>query len=425
MKRTWKKIVLAGSFCLAVVAAQATDGYFGVGYGTINKGLAGAGVAYYQGSLINGNPAGAVWLGKKYQLGIELFNPNRQFTVTGTPTGDPYFGLMPGTVKSESKVFFMPTLGANWMLGEKSALSVSIFGNGGMNTDYPTAVFYDSESESTGVNLAQLFADVTYSLKIAENHSVGVTGVLAYQYFEAKGLKTFGDYGFSSDPANLTNNGNSGSTGVGVKVGYMGQLFDGFTVGAMYQSKVYMSEFDEYAGLFAEQGDFDIPASWTAGFAWDVTDAFTVMADVKQIFYSGVKSIANPMMPNIGMAMMGDAGYLLGADNGPGFGWKDVTVVKLGVSCSAVEKWTFRAGYSIGENPVPESEVMFNILAPGVITNQLGFGLTRDMGEKGSQLHFALNYALNNDVTGSNPMDPGQTIKLEMNQLEIEFGISF
>ena len=227
--------------------------------------------------------------------------------------------------------------------------------------------------------------EVITSLKIAENHSVGITGVLAYQYFEAKGLNYFGAMGLSADSENLSNKGKAGSTGVGFKIGYMGKLAEGFTVGAMYQSKVYMSELDEYAGLFAEQGDFDIPSSWTAGFAWDVTNAFTVMADVKQIFYSGVKSIANPMLPSLGMAMGGDVNSLLGTDDGPGFGWKDVTVVKLGVSCSAVEKWTFRAGYSIGENPVPKSELMFNILAPGVITNQLGFGLTRDLGEKGSQ----------------------------------------
>lgn len=420
----WKKLLLAGTFGLAVLAGHATDGYFGVGYGTINKGLAGAGIAYYQGSLINGNPAGAVFLGKKYQFGLNFFNPNRQFTVVGNPSGTQgSFPLTPGTVESDSKLFLMPALGANWMLGEQSSLSVAIFGNGGMNTDYPTQVFYDPTSETTGVNLAQMFGDVTYSLKIAEGHSLGLTGVFAYQYFEAKGLTAFG--GFSSDASKLSNNGKANSTGFGYKVGYLGTIVKGLHIGAMYQSKVAMSELDEYAGLFAEQGDFDIPASWTAGLSWDVTDAVTVMADVKQIYYSDVKSIANPMMPNMYNAMMGNSAYLLGADNGAGFGWQDITVLKFGVSCSALDKWTFRAGYSWGENPVPESEVMFNILAPGVITNQVALGFTRDLGEKGKQLHMAINYALNNDVTGPNPMDPVQNIKLEMNQLEIEFGFSF
>ncbi|MGQ8337160.1 OmpP1/FadL family transporter [Sunxiuqinia sp. A32] len=414
-----KKLSFLTVLTLSCMFASATDGYFSVGYGTINKGLAGAGIAYYQGSLINGNPAGAVFLGKKYQLGVDFFNPNRQFTISGNPSGmDGTFGLGAGTVQSDSKLFVIPSIGANWMLNEKSSFSATVFGNGGMNTNYPVAGFYDQSSESLGVNLAQMFGNLTYSLMLGEKHSLGLTGVVSYQYFEAKGLAAFGM--FSSDAANVSGNGTSNSFGVGFKVGYMGKLADNFTIGAMYQSKVYMSEFEEYAGLFAEQGDFDIPSSWTAGFSWDVTDAFTVMADVKQIFYSEVKSISNSMIPNIMTTQ-------LGADDGAGFGWKDITVVKLGLSCSAVEDWTFRAGYSIGENPISESEVMFNILAPGVVTNQLALGFSKNVGQKGNQFHMAINYAMNNSVKGANQMDPpsGQTIEIEMNQLELEFGFSF
>jgi hypothetical protein len=31
------------------------------------------------------------------------------------------------------------------------------------------------------------------------------------------------------------------------------------------------SEFDDYAGLFAEQGDFDIPENWNLGVSWQAT----------------------------------------------------------------------------------------------------------------------------------------------------------
>jgi long-chain fatty acid transport protein len=45
-----------------------------------------------------------VFLGQRYDLGIEVFNPNRQFSVTGSPSGFPgTFGLAPGTVESGSK----------------------------------------------------------------------------------------------------------------------------------------------------------------------------------------------------------------------------------------------------------------------------------------------------------------------------------
>ena len=93
-----------------------SDGYFGVGYGAQNKGLAGAGTAWYKNGLINGNPAGNVFLGKKYLVGFEIFNPNREYTISGNPSGmQGTMGLTPGTVESGSKAFLEPTLGANWI----------------------------------------------------------------------------------------------------------------------------------------------------------------------------------------------------------------------------------------------------------------------------------------------------------------------
>ena len=34
-------------------------------------------------------------------------------------------------------------------------------------------------------------------------------------------------------------------------------------LGLSYQTRIFMSEFDKYAGLFAGQGDFDIPSNYT------------------------------------------------------------------------------------------------------------------------------------------------------------------
>ncbi len=422
-----KVIILITGILFSTTYSYATDGYFSTGYGTINKGLAGAGIAFYQGSLINGNPAGVVFLGNTYQLGIDFFNPNRQYTVTGSPSGtEGSFGLMTGTVESDSKLFLIPSIGANWMLNQKSAISATLFGNGGMNTDYPPQnsmnTFYDPNSDATGVNLAQMFGNITYSHKLGEKHSIGLTGVLAYQYFEAKGLYMFS--GFSSNASALTDNGTDSGFGYGFKLGYLGHLTDNFAIGLTYQSKVWMSKFDDYAGLFAEQGDFDIPSSWTVGFSWKITEDFTVMGDAKSIMYGDVNSVSNPMS-NLYSAMAGDMTYLMGADNGPGFGWDDIMVYKLGMNYSGVESWEFRGGISIGENPVPESEVLFNILAPGIIKNQVALGLSKEVGKKGNQFHLAVNYAFNSSVKGSNPLDPAQSIELEMNQFELELGFSF
>jgi long-chain fatty acid transport protein len=178
-----------------------------------------------------------------------------------------------------------------------------------------------------------------------------------------------------------------------------------------------MSKFDDYRGLFAEQGDFDIPANWTIGLALKATPELTLAVDVQEIYYSNIKSVHNPFLPNLMTAPLGD-------DNGAGFGWKDNTIVKLGVQWQSSKEWTWRAGYSFGNQVIPQSEVLFNILAPGVIKQHASVGFTKSMGNN-NDLSFALTHAFSASVTGPNPLDPAQHIKLKMNQWEGTIGYTW
>jgi long-chain fatty acid transport protein len=401
--------------------AQATNGYFSHGYGTTAKGLAGAGVAFSQDSQAAAtNPAGMVHVGDRIDLGIALFSPRREYTVTGNPSGFPgTFGLQPGKVKSGSDYHLIPHFGWNKMLDADSSVGLTVYGKGGMNTDYPTnamgGTFYAGE---TGVNLMQLFVAPTYARNLGAV-SVGIAPIVAYQRFSAKGLGSFAD--FSTDPANLSDRGNDSSWGWGVRLGVQGEVAPGFRVGASYQTKMSMGEFDSYRGLFAEQGGFDIPANLTVGMAWDVTPTSTVVFDVQRIWFSDIDSIGNPIMPNLGGCMMGNPAMCLGGDEGPGFGWKDVTVAKIGYQWQSSPDWTWRLGYSYGKQPIRDSEVLFNILAPAVMEHHLTFGFTRSFGSD-NELNFAAMYAPSVSQSGANPLEaPGQQeIELKMRQFEIE-----
>lgn len=409
----------SGYFVLLLVPAWpalATDGYFSNGYGTQCKGMAGACTAVAQGALgAAANPASMFWAGRRFDLGVELFNPNREFTVTGNPSGAPgTFGLMPGTVKSGSKLFVMPSFGANFQVRENTTFGISMIGNGGMNTNYDAAVF---GQKPTGVNLMQMFVAPTLAQRFARRHSVGLTAILGWQQFKAEGLGAFGM--FSSDAAKLTNLGNSRAMGVGGKFGYMGELNKYVNVGGWYQTRVKMGKFDKYAGLFAEQGGFDVPSAYSGGVALMPLKGLSISADVERIEYSKVKAIGSPMLPNLMAARLGSAG-------GAGFGWQDVTVGRFGLQVTPAKAWTLRGGFSTGSQAVPGSEVMFNILAPGVITKHATFGFTHAMGD-GKLLHMAVVKALASEVKGPNPLEaPGaQTIGLKMNQWEVEIGFSF
>lgn len=428
MKRN--PLIRAALLCILLAAlttpATATNGYFSHGYGVKYKALAGTGVALYLGPMAAAtNPGSMAFVGKQYDISLSIFNPNRQYTVTGDPSMlSGTFGLAPGTYESDSKVFYIPTLSANWLLDddETMALGLAVYGHGGMNTDYTTATFDPAgtfgNTTPTGINLNQLFVAPTFSVLIADSHGIGITPIFAWQGFEAKGLQAFGEMGFSSEPDKLTNNGTSSSVGYGVKVGYLGEWLGFLSFGASYQSKTYMHKFDDYAGLFAEQGGFDIPENWTAGVAFGFP-GMGIAFDVQQILYSKVKSIANPLLPNLQESQLGN-------NSGAGFGWEDMLIFKTGAWYMTNGGWMFRGGYSYGGQPIPENEVLFNILAPGVIEQHVSFGVSKDVGFD-KELSFVVTRAFSNSVSGPNPLDvPGQqTIELQMDQWEFGIGFSF
>ena len=397
--------------------ASATDGYFMLGYGTVSKGMAGTGVAVPGNTLSAAtNPAAMVFVGNGYDIGLALFSPDREFTVTGNPSGYPgTFGLTPGTTRSDTRLFLVPNMGGNWKLGSHDTVGISIYGNGGMNTTYDAAVFYGTKP--VGVDMGKFYVVPTWAHKFGENHAVGISPMISWQRFKAYGLEAFSN--FSSDPTKLTGNGYATSFGYGARVGYMGNWTPWLSVGGSYQTEVKYGKLKEYAGLFAEHGYFDDPANWTAGLALHPTDKLTFAFDVQQIYFSKEKSVGTTMLPALMQARFGD-------ENGAGFGWKDMTVYKLGLQWKATDALTLRAGYATGKQPIPESEVLFNILAPGIIEQHATAGLSYS-ASKGSAFHMAITRAFSKTVTGANPLEaPGQQkISLKMSQWDIEFGYSF
>jgi long-chain fatty acid transport protein len=138
---------------------------------------------------------------------------------------------------------------------------------------------------------------------------------------------------------------------------------------------------------------------------------------VQEIYYSDVNAINNPLIPNLFVSQ-------LGRNDGAGFGWDDITVLKFGVQWKSSKEWTWRAGYSIGDQPIPSSEVLFNILAPGVIEQHATIGFTRTIGTN-QELKCAAMYAFPHSVTGPNPLDPVQNITLRMRQWEFSVGYAW
>ena len=200
---------------------------------------------------------------------------------------------------------------------------------------------------------------------------------------------------------------------------------------AAYQTKINMGKFDDYADLFAEHGNMDIPPSLKAGITFHPNAGLALNFDVEHIWYGDIDAIANPVR-NVYLCAPGMESYCFGGDNGGGFGWDDMTIYKIGAQWSSGNAWTWRAGFSHGSQPIPDRETMFNILAPATIEDHLTFGFTNEL-ESGNEWSVSFMYAFNNKVTGpagdplesGNPFDPTQTISRVMDQWEIEFAFGW
>jgi len=423
MKKISLRATAVAVAALAATSAFATDGYFPHGYGMKALGMGGASVAMTDNAFAGANnPATAAFAGGRYDLGVNLFMPKRGASRTGA--------AMTGDQSSDSNIFAVPEFGYNRQISSTTAVGLTVYGNGGMNTDYPsTGVDCQGNSSNMlcgstrlGVNLMQLIVAPTVAYKLSETTAIGVSPLLVYQQFKASGLQAFAGNqnwtGQGTYSTNTTDNGNDSSTGLGVRLGYTAALSDSVRFGASYSPKIDMSRFKKYSQLFAESGDFDIPENYALGIAIQASPKLLLAMDYQFIGYSGVKSIGNSMMQ----------GGPLGAANGPGFGWADAKVTKVGVEWKYDSSLTLRAGYNHTNNPVSGANVTFNIIAPGVVTDHYTLGATYAL-DRASEVTVAYMYAPKNTMTGYSAMSQNpiltETIRMSQQSLGVQYSWKF
>ena len=440
----------------ASINAHATNGYFTHGLGVINKSMAGAGTATPEEAMaIANNPASAVILDDSTQIGISLFSPRRSYTAsTSLANGNGgAFTIAPGKVGSGREYFPIPYIAKTWHLDEERALGLAAYGRGGMNTDYSSgAATFDPDGPgpapvmtlpgpygagNAGVDLSQLFIEAAFAQRNGDSFSWGISGIFTAQAFEANGVATFAPYtktfaasGGTILPDDMSNNSHDTAFGAGAKIGMNWQASPTLALAISYQSDIYMSDFDDYGSLFSPDGNFDIPSNIRFGASWQAADNLRLHYDIDHTNYRDIDAVGNSIRNIFNCPTAGQGGTdiesCLGGSRGAGFGWNDVTVDKLGISWQPASHpdWTLRAGASKNSQPVESSEVLFNMLAPGVVEKHFTVGATHRMAND-REYSFTLMFAPGEKVSGTNSFDPTQTIRLEMHQFELEFAYSW
>ncbi|OYZ20311.1 MAG: hypothetical protein B7Y39_10830 [Bdellovibrio sp. 28-41-41] len=382
---------------MASLSTYATNGYFQHGYGTRASGMGGAAIAAPEDTFATvNNPAGLVDQKNRFDAELTWFNPIRSTTLMGTE------------FQSGATSFLMPNLGYSSLISETMSWGLTFVAAGGMNTTYDSPSLFNNPQTPQAVgttniysNLAQMYLIPSWSMQLNRDHSVGVSLNVVYQTFEARGLQAFG----------IQDQGQDTSTGFGLRVGWKGRLTETLSLGATYQMETTMSAFSKYKGLFAEQGKFNIPATYGIGAQFKATESLTLALDSTWILYSAVKSLGNKMTQTAP----------LGADNGSGFGWADQNILKLGLAYTLNEDWTLRGGLNSAKMPVSSSQTMFNVLAPAVIESHYTLGATMNLGD-GAELNLSYMYAPEVKLTGTD-MATGYDLKMKQQDLHIGYSL--
>lgn len=399
---------------------MATEGYVVNGVGARSKALAGAGVADSKDATAASlNPAGLVNVESQLNVSVSALKLNGGFSSSGTGGIDP-----DGHHESDNGLLVIPNLAATWRVnwGLVDAVALTAYANGGVSTRYKnianpacgggSGVFCGGRM---GIELEQTFYSIAFAKTILPGISVGLAPIVAKQTAKVDGVGAFA--GFSSDAANFSNRGTDESWGAGARGGIEWAAAPWLRFGVAGNTVIQMQNFDRYRGLLAEQGGFDIPATVQAGVAIDLRPDLTMMLDYKRIWFNSIASVGNP---TTNLELLNP----FGADNGAGFGVKDVDVIKFGLEWRQSPRLTLRAGYSYNTAPIGSRDADLNIMTLGVVQHHITGGLKYQLTPN-LDLELAAMYAPHASVEGVELFAPGRRVEIEMSQFEFTAGVVY
>jgi len=437
MKKNKLKLI-AALVCAVGVASPAsvfaTNGMFLIGTGAKARSMGGVGITMtHDVFTTTANPATMTQIeGNRFDIGADIFTAPAESTLGQ--------GANKYTVKSEPKdmtlttgIFVMPAMGATWNKGDLSyGITMVPVGGGGSRYDFNLYNCANSTpnncNDTLGVSLMVLDINPTVAMKLDENNSVGATLIIGMQLFKAWGLQKFTQFTTTqNDTAKLTNEGHDVAYGAGLRLGWLGNFMQNkLALGAAYTSQTYMTKFDKYTDLFAEQGRLNTPGNIGIGASYIVDDKITVAMDINYIMYEDVAAIGNVGPDPRGTIFPVDrATNALGRDEGLGFGWDNQTVYKLGLIYQYDPMWTLRAGWNYAKSPInEETDILFSLVAPAIVQNHLTMGATYQL-DTDMELSFSYVHAFEFEQYGPTYINYEGGYKMSQDSVGASFAMNF
>ena len=214
-----------------------------------------------------------------------------------------------------------------------------------------------------------------------DSGNVRLTGVLAYQRFASLGLGTAASDGWAPAPGWYGDQ----SYGAGARIDVSNALSERLSWNVGYQSRVGMGAFANYHGVFADAGNFDIPASATAQLRYALSPSLSIDIGVQRVMYSSIEPFTSSNLPTRFLALLGDG-------SSPDFAWRDLDVYSVGWTLHNAKIGDIELRYTTRQQPVPTSRLLENALSGAIANDMVSLGWSRAFSAH-SSLNFMASYA--------------------------------
>lgn len=346
-------------FILAFAPLYAMNGLYEIGVGVKSKGMGGVGVALPQDSFaIALNPAGMATQGNRFDLGTSWIWPSGSTRIEET-----------GQRFRNRQVLWFPEAALAWEFCPCQVISIATWINGSLHLQYPGAIPSLGTNPVT-FNFSQIALAASWAWRINPIHSVGIAVNIYIAWLQAQGVENFIPNSVSPDDLSLIGVGLGFEPGCSLQIGWIGQLTPCFRLGVSLQSRSWFCRTYRFQGLFPRGGNIDLPPAASIGIAYTFLPYWTAALDFVYRPWRSVPTFGHTSDQN-GTFLTG-----FGAWNGPGFGWKNQTLIKLGVAWTPKPCLTLRTGYNYGNCPIPRAETLLNQLTLATQEHHLTLGIT-------------------------------------------------
>lgn len=340
---------------------SANNGVMLPAYGSKAWGMGGASIAYPQDSIASANnPAGIALVGDRIDADLSVINA-------------PLKAELGANTYKDTALVLIPEAGISKTLNSNVAVGISSFSQG-LDLNYEKPILGRKNLRN---KLTQMVLAPTVTWQFTSGQYLGFSPRIAYQHLDLAGVDGLG----------ASYNGGDSAYGFGFSVGYLGQMTERLNVGATYSSPIWFQKLRRYENLLP--GALNLPQQAGVGMSYQLNDNFTLAADALWINWSAENAYGNTMTE----------GGTLGQGNGPGFGWKDQYIYRLGGNYKIDDQWAVRAGVSLASKLIDNDQVLMGILAPLNQYDHYSMGATYALSKTwemtGSYMH-----ALHNKTTG-------------------------